>query len=188
MATLADRKRQVARDHIEQTALRLFVQRGFEATTIADIAEAAGISTRTFFRYFATKEDVVFADHAEEVQRFRDALSDTTGDRLPTRIVRALRATSHIDPGDRLRARLALYATVPSVGDRGRRLTSDYLEAVVDVITREDPNADAGAVLMAAGAVFGATLTVPTLVARGDARSVSELHDTAAALLEAGLA
>lgn len=186
MASLAERKRQVAREHIEETALQLFVERGFDATTIADIAKEAGISTRTFFRYFATKEDVVFADHPEEVERFRAALGETSG-ALPTRVVDALRATRHIEMSDALRARLHLYATVPSVGDRGRRLTADYLDAVVEVVTTEDATADPAEVLMKAGAIFGASLTIPTLIARGDRRSNEQLQETAAALLERGL-
>ena len=187
MPTLAERKRQVAREHIEETALRLFVERGFDETTIADIADAAGISTRTFFRYFATKEDVVFADHSEEVERFKAALREAAGGKLPSRVMEALRATRHVEMDDRGRARLQLYATVASVGDRGRRLTADYLDAVVDVIRTEDPTADAGEVLMAAGAIFGASLTTPILMARGDQRSTEELHRAVAALLERGL-
>jgi len=188
MATLADRKRQVARDHIEATALHLFMERGFDETTVADIAEAAGISNRTFFRYFAAKEDVVFADHAEEVERFKAALRETVGAKLPTRIVQALGATRHVEMDARGRARLHLYAAVPTVGDRGRRLTADYLDAVVEVVTSEDATVNAGDVLMAAGAVFGASLTAPTLMARGDQRSTDELHQAAASLLERGLA
>lgn len=188
MRSLADRKRKVARDHIEETALRLFVERGFDETTITDIAAAAGVSNRTFFRYFATKEDVVFADHPEEVERFRAALRETAGGKLPTRIVDALRARRQVEMSDALRARLQLYATVPSVGDRWRRLTADYMDAVVDVVTAEDPSADAADTLMWAGAMFGASLSIPKLIARGDPRSIEELQEAAAALLERGIA
>ncbi|TJZ81507.1 TetR family transcriptional regulator [Rhodococcus oryzae] len=49
--------------HVVSEALRLFSEKGYEATSVDEIAEAAGISRRTFFRQFRSKEDVVFADH-----------------------------------------------------------------------------------------------------------------------------
>jgi mycofactocin system transcriptional regulator len=51
-----------SRDELEQVARELFAERGFEATTVDDIAAAAGIGRRTFFRYFASKNDVVWGD------------------------------------------------------------------------------------------------------------------------------
>lgn len=56
-----DRKRRQTRERIEQAAMTLFLQRGFEATTIEDITEAADVSKRSFFDYFPSKEEVVFA-------------------------------------------------------------------------------------------------------------------------------
>jgi AcrR family transcriptional regulator len=55
------RKRQQTRERLTQAAMALFLERGFEATTLDDIAAAADISRRSFFHYFASKEDVVFA-------------------------------------------------------------------------------------------------------------------------------
>src|SRR3984893_17554280 len=59
------RKRQQTRERLTRVAMALFLERGFEATTIDDIAAAADISRRSFFHYFASKEDVVFAWHEE---------------------------------------------------------------------------------------------------------------------------
>ncbi|MFE3518570.1 TetR/AcrR family transcriptional regulator [Streptomyces sp. NPDC059166] len=62
MTTLWDRSRQVAVQAILDTAVRLFAQQGYEQTTIAQIAREAGISQRSLFRYFGTKEDLVCGD------------------------------------------------------------------------------------------------------------------------------
>ncbi|WWP84098.1 TetR family transcriptional regulator [Bradyrhizobium sp. 26S5] len=55
------RKRRETRERLTRAAMALFLERGFEATTLDDIVAAADISRRTFFHYFASKEDVVFA-------------------------------------------------------------------------------------------------------------------------------
>jgi AcrR family transcriptional regulator len=58
---LRARKRQQTRERLTRAAMALFLERGFEATTLDDIAAAADVSRRSFFHYFASKEDVVFA-------------------------------------------------------------------------------------------------------------------------------
>jgi AcrR family transcriptional regulator len=60
------RTRRAAYAEIAAVAMRLFLEHGFDATTIDDIAEAAGISRRSFFRYFGTKEDIVLGDLARQ--------------------------------------------------------------------------------------------------------------------------
>ncbi|MEU6735801.1 TetR family transcriptional regulator [Streptomyces physcomitrii] len=64
------RTRRAVKEALADTALELFEASGFEQVTVADIAKAAGISQRSFFRYFGSKEDVVLGDRiptAEEV-------------------------------------------------------------------------------------------------------------------------
>jgi AcrR family transcriptional regulator len=57
-----ERKKQRTREQIVESAFALFRERGFQATTVADIAAAADIAPRTFFAYFPSKEAVVFYD------------------------------------------------------------------------------------------------------------------------------
>src|ERR1700691_5570886 len=56
-----------ARGRLEQVSMELFAERGFEQTTVAEIAERAGLTERTFFRYFADKREVLFGG-ADEVK------------------------------------------------------------------------------------------------------------------------
>jgi AcrR family transcriptional regulator len=72
---LRARARDAIREAIMDTALGLFDEQGFEATTVDDIASAAGISPRSFFRYFATKEDVVVGDPAPTGRALAGALT-----------------------------------------------------------------------------------------------------------------
>lgn len=68
---LRERKREATRNRLIEAAFSLFEANGFEGTTVEAIAEAAGVSRRTWFRYFATKESVVFFDHAELVEGYK---------------------------------------------------------------------------------------------------------------------
>ncbi|RKT53685.1 TetR/AcrR family transcriptional regulator [Saccharothrix australiensis] len=62
-----ERKKQLTRRALVDAAVRLFAERGYDRTGVADIAEAADVSKRTFFLHFATKEDVLLADGGARV-------------------------------------------------------------------------------------------------------------------------
>ena len=76
---LRERKKQRTREQIIEAAMGLFAERGYHATTIADIANAADVAPRTFFSYFPSKEAVVF----HNVDRDLDGLASALRDRLP---------------------------------------------------------------------------------------------------------
>lgn len=82
VSPLRERRKARARLDIAQVALKLFQENGYDATTVGDIAEAADYSVRSFYRYFATKEDVVFFDIAfmlEDVGQAIAAWSPSAG-------------------------------------------------------------------------------------------------------------
>ncbi|GAA3235870.1 TetR family transcriptional regulator [Streptomyces sp. XM83C] len=74
METLRERKKQRTRDALLRAALELFTTRGYEATTVDDIVAAVDVSQRTFFRYFAGKEDAALAVREMSEARFVEAV------------------------------------------------------------------------------------------------------------------
>ncbi|WP_249227591.1 TetR/AcrR family transcriptional regulator [Kutzneria sp. CA-103260] len=77
---LWDRTRRRVQEEVVDAALALFLSQGFEETTVDQVVAAAGISRRSFFRYFGTKEDIVFGDLAEQGPVILDALRARSDD------------------------------------------------------------------------------------------------------------
>jgi AcrR family transcriptional regulator len=76
---LRERKKQQTREALARAGIELFVERGYDATTLAEIAEAAGVSTRTIFAYFPSKEDILFASFQTMREALARALSERPG-------------------------------------------------------------------------------------------------------------
>jgi AcrR family transcriptional regulator len=118
-AGLRERKKIKLRRTIQAEALRLFETRGYEQTTVEQIAEAAETSTTTFYRYFPTKEDVVLDDDYEPVieatiasRPAGEALSDTV-----RAAAAAVAAATETDQDNNL-ARLGLVGSSPALDAR----------------------------------------------------------------------
>lgn len=108
---LRERKKERTQRAIEDAALRLFGERGFEQVTIADIAEAAEISPRTFFGYFPAKESVLFPDFEASLTGLAEALDgrdtgETAIDALERWIVTLLEHPETLDEREPLRRRI----------------------------------------------------------------------------------
>lgn len=86
------------RAEIGATAMRLFLERGFDDTTMEQIAHEAGISRRSLFRYFGTKEDIVLGNLVEAGEAVRDALEARPEGEAPWEALRAAFESLILDP------------------------------------------------------------------------------------------
>jgi len=117
-ATRRGRPPGTSRRELELIALRLFTDQGFDNTTIEQIAAEAGVSKRTFFRYFSSKASVLWSEFDHEVEVIRSALAGVP-DEVPMMeaIRRAVVAANHYGPQDvpELRLRMNLIGLVPAL-------------------------------------------------------------------------
>lgn len=105
-------------ERIAHVALELFAREGFDETTVDEIAAAAGIGRRTFFRYFASKNDVLWSDHGARLERMGAHLRASPPDEpLLDAVRRAVVASTDFSSDEQpaLRLRIELIETVPSL-------------------------------------------------------------------------
>jgi len=120
MPGLRERRRVRVKLMVQAEALKLFADKGYEQTTIDDIAHASAMSPRTFFRYFPTKEDVVLWDEYDELS-FAELLSNQGHEDPLVRLITTVRqiiAGVHDRDRDLLLARTRLSFRVPEIRAR----------------------------------------------------------------------
>ncbi|RSM94623.1 TetR family transcriptional regulator [Nonomuraea sp. WAC 01424] len=167
-----ERKKVRTRRALLEAAVRLFAERGYEQTTVADIAAAADVAPRTFFAYFAGKEDVLFLRAGDRELAMLEVIAgrrpgEPLGELLSRMFEALVRSMAEDDELDfalsPLRARLML--TEPALRSRGLTLMMEtqprLAAALAEVYPRLDP-VSAGA---AVGSFMGA-LAVAGLVAQ----------------------
>ncbi|MCT2589533.1 TetR/AcrR family transcriptional regulator [Streptomyces sp. N2-109] len=150
--TLRERQRSETRRMIQAHAVRLFTDRGYEAVTVTEVAEAAGVSAMTVYRHFPTKEDLVLIDQPARLIAERVAASPATHP-LVRRVGGALvEAATALTGGDGDEAAvnerflldcLRLMVSTPAL--RARHLDSQYAlqQAIVDALGDDATTPDA---------------------------------------------
>jgi AcrR family transcriptional regulator len=144
---LRERKKHRTRRHISDTASLLFLQRGFDAVTVAEVARAADVSTKTVFNYFARKEDL-FLDRFEELTALVERAVRGRPPGQP--VVRALRdlhlrllADQHPISGY-VRADYAHFWRVVQGSPALQARTREFLEELEDLVARLLAEAEGG--------------------------------------------
>jgi AcrR family transcriptional regulator len=104
-------------ERLRQAAFDLFERQGYDATTVDQIAELAGVGRTTFFRLFRSKEDVIFPDHSEVLTRVRARLATATVDATPTAVTEAARLVldRYLAEGELARSRYRLTRSIPAL-------------------------------------------------------------------------
>jgi TetR/AcrR family transcriptional regulator, regulator of mycofactocin system len=133
------RPRATSRRELQAIAVRLFAEQGFEATTIEQVTAEAGVSERTFFRYFTTKASVLWADFDTEVSAIRAALAVVPDDVPMMDAIRAaVVAANHYRAEDvpEMRQRMSLIATEPALSFGAGEHYADWERAISEFAAR----------------------------------------------------
>lgn len=170
---LRERKKDKLREALFLSALHLFEERGFAATSIDDIANAVDVSRKTFFRYFASKEDVVVRDEVRKIAMVDQALKTRRADEtVPQAVGRSLSqlADYYASEPDIVRALYRVGSAEPVVARRLLQHHATWQQAVarsVAELLQSDAATDIRSHVIAAAALAAARLGLSAWVAQG---------------------
>ncbi len=136
---LRERKKARTREALEEAAMGLFSRQGFDRTTVEEIADACEVSPRTFFRYFPTKEDVLFADAEARRERLLAVIAERPTTEDPFVALREAMRTltdDYRDDRDALVTRSKIVATSPHLQAYKAQHQHGWETDVVDVLAR----------------------------------------------------
>jgi AcrR family transcriptional regulator len=148
-----------ARERLVDAAFDLFDERGYEQTTVDEIAERAGVGRTTFFRHYRSKEDVIFPDHDRLLDAIAQRLAEASSASPVVAVSDAVRLVllRYLEEGDQARRRYVLTSRVAALRDREIATLAKYQRLFREFIVAEsmataDPAADPtlGAELIAA--------------------------------------
>ena len=107
-------------DRLVDAAFELFAERGYEHTTVDDIAERADVGRTTFFRHYRSKDDVIFPEHDKLIAAVRQRLAASSNSTAIVAVTDAVRLVllRYVEEGERARLRYALTSRVAALRDR----------------------------------------------------------------------
>jgi AcrR family transcriptional regulator len=188
-----ERKKLETRAALEAAALRLFAAQGYEQTTVEEIAEAADVAVRTFFRYFQSKQDVLYGDVARDLTgRMRAHLARQPESTPPVAaVIAALRQMEEDSPDQQqqILVRVRLLSTLPELTGTYHVLFQHLHDEIARYAAgrlRQTPT-DLYPQLLAAAATGSVQAALIAFEASAGARSLADLRDEAYAALTAGL-
>lgn len=186
------RKRATSRSELEHAAFELFAERGFDDTTVDDIARAAGIGRRTFFNYFDSKNDVVWGDFDAQLAGMRTRLeAGDSGAALMDTLRRALVEFNRVDETELPwhRRRMELILRVPALQAHATLRYAAWRRVIAEYVgLRQRQSPDSLAPQAIAHAMLGVAIAAyEQWLVRTDA-DLAGLLDTAMRELAAGFA
>jgi AcrR family transcriptional regulator len=152
-------KKSPVRERLADAAFALFDERGYEQTTIDDITDRAGLGRTTFFRYYRSKEEVIFPDHDRLLDQIRERLLTSSQRTALVAVSDAVRLVllHYLEEGELARRRYALTSTVPALRDREIASVARYQrlfrEFIANWMAQSEQRAPLRAELMAAAVV-----------------------------------
>lgn len=190
---LRERHRKRTAADLEEAALRLFSEKGFDAVTIDDIAAAADVSRRTFFRYFASKEDVILSDHPKRLGELQAALDRRPADEPALTALRHAilsLAGSFEDQRDHMLRRFRLVTATPALEARSLCLQRNWETAVTGMLAQRmgaDPAKDLRPGVVAATTMAAMRMATNNWLTGGGEGDLPAIVADALDLLDGGL-
>lgn len=181
---LRERKKQQTRDKIARVALELFAERGYDATTLADIAEAADVSPRTIFAYYDSKEDILFCEEGHVIDRLEQMLEERPPGATTIDAIREFFAS--IEPPDEQEMlRKKVVNGTPALEMRMRAHHSQLEPILVDSIARDlGAGPDDMRPLLIAASMMAAFTSVRDRLFQVEAGGEPVSHEQAFAILD----
>ena len=140
---LRERKKAMTRQALEEEALRLFAEQGFEQTTVDEIVAACDVSRRTFFRYFSSKEDVLFREETDHGEATFDLIAARPADEPPLqslRVVILALAAEFAERKEQLLQRARIMRATPSLRSADWEKQNEGVDRIVEALGRRSPD------------------------------------------------